>query len=457
MTSVLPRPPGYVLWATRTLQEAGYETWAVGGAIRNTLLGLSAGDWDLATRAPPKMVQKLFPRTIPVGVEHGTVGVLTRDGVLLEVTTFRKDVETFGRHAVVEFAETLQEDLSRRDFTVNAIAWHPLTGRFQDPFGGREDLEAGVLRTVGDPRERFAEDYLRVLRALRFSGRFRFHIQDDTWGAIRAARDRLDVLSPERVREELFKILADAPVPSRGLALYHLSGVLQALYPEVAAVEGRRRRDPPEDLLTHSLLLTDMLPASRPLLRLAAFFQGLGWADGMDGGVIAPGTDHRYPEEAMGGRERTAALMIRLRFSNAEIRRVSELVGVGLEPPRLLDSGADLRHWMHEAGRENLQDLARLWMARARLDSWRWAREPRGVLDLIRRVRSEARSGHPLTQEDLALDGRGLIAMGLRPGPHFGVILGHLMEGVLDDPSLNHPDSLRAMVLDWLEEEGGVE
>jgi tRNA nucleotidyltransferase (CCA-adding enzyme) len=145
--------------------------------------------------------------------------------------------------------------------------------------------------------------------------------------------------------------------------------------------------------------------------------------------------------------------MIRLRFSNAEIRRVSELIGVGLEPPLVLDTEPDLRRWIHRAGGENLPDLARVWIAKARLDSWRWARDPRDVLSLIRRLRRESRSGHPLAQADLALDGRGLISMGLKPGPRFGTILGYLMEQVLQNPSLNDPDSLRTLVVEWLERE----
>ena len=132
-----PSAPPHVRWVARTLEDAGFETWAVGGAVRNTLLGVASGDWDLATRAPPPVVRQLFPKTVPVGIEHGTVGVLTREGTLLEVTTFRKDVLPLGRKAVVEFAQTLEEDLSRRDFTVNAIAWHPLREQFRDPFQGR--------------------------------------------------------------------------------------------------------------------------------------------------------------------------------------------------------------------------------------------------------------------------------------------------------------------------------
>src|SRR5690606_14370270 len=151
--------PQAVREITRRLEEAGYQTWAVGGAVRDAVLGLPAGDWDLATRARPHEVRRLFRRTVPIGIEHGTVGVLGRDGVLYEVTTFRRDVETFGRHAVVEFADTVEEDLARRDFTLNALAWHPLTAELKDPFGGLRDLEERRLRTVGRPEERFAEDY----------------------------------------------------------------------------------------------------------------------------------------------------------------------------------------------------------------------------------------------------------------------------------------------------------
>src|SRR5690606_27017200 len=166
------RPPGAVRWIARRLESAGFETWAVGGAVRDALRGEHPGDWDLATAARPGDVRRLFRRTVPIGIEHGTVGVLGKDGHLYEVTTFRRDVETFGRRARVAFADTLDEDLGRRDFTINAVAWHPLRGALHDPHGGVRDLREGVLRTVGDAAARFAEDRLRVLRALRFAGRF---------------------------------------------------------------------------------------------------------------------------------------------------------------------------------------------------------------------------------------------------------------------------------------------
>jgi len=432
-----PQAPGYVRWVVRTLEESGYETWAVGGAIRNTLLGLPAGDWDIATQAPPPVVQKLFPRTVPVGVEHGTVGVLTRQGILLEVTTFRKDVETSGRHAVVEFADTLQEDLARRDFTVNAVAWHPIRETYLDPYHGREDLEARLLRTVGSPEERFSEDYLRVLRGLRFSGRFGLRIHGETWRALCGATNRLGILSPERIREELLKVLGQDPRPSGTLALYAASGVLEALYPELSRVEGCHLPGRKEEIFAHSLLLTDFLSLRRPLLRLTALFQGLGIP-------TAAGDAGDGPESR--ARDRAAALMIRGRFSKAEVEKVTGLLTMGLEPTLNLSAPSDLRRWLHQAGPERLPDFSRIWLGKARLDHLRWGVDPAPVLDLVRRFREELSRRPPLRVEELALNGRDLIAMGKKPGPDFGEILADLMAHVLEDPGLNTRARLTELV-----------
>lgn len=437
--------PGYVRWVTRTLEEEGYETWTVGGAVRNALLGIPSGDWDLTTRAPPRVIQRLFPRTVPVGIEHGTVGVLTREGVLLEVTTFRRDVETFGRRAVVEFADTLVEDLARRDFTINAVAWHPMREEFQDPFRGREDLEAGLLRTVGDPAERFSEDYLRILRALRFSGRFRFRIHEQTWDALTAAVEHLPRLSPERIREELWKSLSECSRPSGVLSLYGATGVLPVLYPELASLVGTPRAEQEyEDLWVHSLFLMDTVPSSRPLLRLLALLQGLGVPEAKEGEERDPG---------LRGRDRAAALMIRLRFSNAQIRTVTERIPPGPEVPLNLNSPPQLRTWLYEVGPETVYDRARLWLGKARLDALRWGRDPKPVLRLIRRARREIQGGAPLRLQELAVDGRDLIALGLKPSPRFGVILEGLMQRVLEDPSMNHRDHLLSLVKSEIGEE----
>src|SRR5438067_11469209 len=156
----LPIPPE-VLKIAQKLEDAGYETWCVGGAIRDNLLGLESHDFDLTTAATPEEVRKLFKRTVPVGVEHGTIAVLDRHNRPHEVTTFRRDLKTDGRHAVVEFGVSLMDDLARRDFTINAIAYHPGRHEWRDPFKGVEDLERRLIRSVGDPNWRFQEDYLR--------------------------------------------------------------------------------------------------------------------------------------------------------------------------------------------------------------------------------------------------------------------------------------------------------
>ena len=207
--------PDEVIALARRLEEAGHEAWCVGGAVRDTLLGDMQKDFDLATSATPEQVQALFKRTVAVGVKYGTVGVFDSERVLHEVTTFRHDVRTDGRHAEVAYGVSLDEDLARRDFTVNAIAYHPLRGEWRDLFGGVQDLERRRLRAVGDPSARFREDYLRVLRALRFAARLDFAIDPETWEAACAAAGGLSQLSSERVRDEWVKGLATTRSPSK--------------------------------------------------------------------------------------------------------------------------------------------------------------------------------------------------------------------------------------------------
>jgi tRNA nucleotidyltransferase (CCA-adding enzyme) len=447
-------PPAAVRWITRTLEEAGYETWAVGGAVRDALADSPSGDWDLTTRATPTDVRRIFRRTVPVGIEHGTVGVLARDGTMYEVTTFRRDVKTGGRHAVVQFADSLAEDLARRDFTINAVAWHPIREDLCDPYEGSRDMDLRVLRTVGDPEARFAEDYLRVLRALRFAGTFRLRIDSDTWRALTGAVEHLGILSPERIREEMEKVLAGKgrSVPSRALALYAASGCMERLYPEVAATLGHPREDGAGDLLGHALLVVDQTPAHRPLIRWAALLQGVGEPEGSSGAG----------EEGAGPGERallrSAAVLERTRSSNARIRDISELSRWALRPPATDAPDPALRRWLAEVGRERLADLLRLWAASVRADEARgkgWTRD--GFSTLARRLRGLARSGEPLTVDELALDGRSLIAMGFRPGPEFGRVLRHLLELVLEDPSRNDTDFLASEARRWMEAAGAGE
>ena len=432
-------PPDQVLRIWRTLEEAGFETWIVGGAIRDTLLGRPVGDWDFATKARPKQIMTTFGRTVPIGVDHGTVGVLAPDGTLYEVTTFRRDVETFGRRAVVEFAENIEEDLSRRDFTFNALAWHPERDKLLDPWSGAADLNEQVLRTVGDPAERFAEDLLRVLRALRFAGQFGLTIEAGAWRALLSAVPELSQLSPERIQEEMMKVLSQAKKPSVALGLYAESGVFTELYPELDI-------GPPEGLAP-TLLACDAVSRTRPWVRLSLLF-ALASVAGDQEAIDA--------EDSARDARRSVieSLMERLRFSNADTKRVAT-VAASLAPAPLFEEPAVLRRWLNRVGPEHFADIARAWLARARghqkpetesperAPRARAAHESEDLTsrDVVRRInalRTILRENTPLTIADLALDGSDLKKMGLPPGPHFGEILRFLLEEVLDRPEVNN-------------------
>lgn len=432
-------PPDAVLEIARKLDAAGHDVWAVGGAVRDALLGLPGGDWDLATSARPEQVRRIFRRTVPIGVEHGTVGVIGRDGVMVEVTTFRRDVETDGRHAVVEFAQTVNEDLARRDFTINAVAWHPIHHELRDPFGGMDDLQAAVLRTVGTPPDRFAEDYLRVLRALRFAGHFVLRIESGTWDALCAATPRLTGLSAERIREELLKVLGRTPHASAALKLYRESGVLDVLYPELEVLE--------PDTWTRTLRVVDALSVSRPVLRLAGLLHAVGMPAARTRNLRGGWS---YTGHQVFGARIARELMQRLKCSNADIELVTALVErqEALFPPDAPDAG--VRRWLLHVPPSLVNDLFRL-----RIAMWRAEPVERGDQDLRERwahVRRVLATAPPLRTGDLAIDGGDLRMLGLSPGPRFGEILRALLERVIEEPELNDHDTLLQMARDMASE-----
>ena len=230
-------PPPAVRKIVKRLEDAGFETWCVGGAVRDALLGHPHLDWDLATRATPQEVRKLFKSTVPVGIDFGTIGVLDENKIMHEVTTFRRDVQTDGRHAVVEFGASLDDDLARRDYTINAIAYSPSRDEIRDPYKGQQDLEGRLIRAVGDARERMREDRLRALRAIRFASRFGFDIERDTYDAIVESAPELTRLSAERVKQEIEKTMDQVKFPSKAFAMWRDTGAFQI----------RRANDPDEE------------------------------------------------------------------------------------------------------------------------------------------------------------------------------------------------------------------
>ncbi len=419
------RPPAAIREISRTLEAAGHEAWCVGGAVRDALLGIETLDWDIATSARPEQVQKLFKRTIPVGIQFGTVGVLDRDGVLHEVTTFRHDVETDGRHAVVKFGASLEEDLARRDFTVNAIAVHAERLELRDPFDGRADLERRVIRCVGDAQERMREDRLRALRALRFAGRFDFTLDPATWQAIKDSAPQLGRLSMERVKQELEKVMEQVAKPSVTLERYREAGIFTALVPALA--DAPRARFAAVDYLARPGLTRR---PDRRMLRLAALF--------VEPGVAPP----RGLEKALKD----------LKFSNVESKATLALAEAAAANPWTALVGEAtaelsdemLRRAIARAGRLMVPGLTRILWARAKADGATAAQGRAGLALYRRALRSAFRD--PLSIADLAIDGEDLQRAGVAAGRAMGEMLKQLLDVVLADPARNTREALLAEV-----------
>ena len=418
-------PPKSIREICRKLEAAGFEAWCVGGAVRDALLGIETLDWDIATSAHPEQVQRIFRRTIPVGVAFGTVGVLDHDGVLHEVTTFRHDVETDGRHAVVRFGATLEEDLARRDFTMNAIAVHAETLEVRDPFGGRADIERRVVRAVGVPAERMTEDRLRALRGLRFAGRFGFTIEPATWEAIRESAPYLGRLSMERVKQELDKVMEQVRAPSVTMERYRDAGVFAALVPSLADAPRARFA-----ALDHLAVPGLARRPDRRMIRLAGLFAEPG---------VMPGA-------------RLEKDLKTLKFSNLEARAAVTLAtavgGVSLAELEGPVDSATLRRHVARMGRLMVPGAARLLWGRAAAKpgdpAATRASRLRGIA-LYRRALRSAWSD-PLTLGDLAIDGDDLRAAGVAPGRAMGTTLESLLQVVIEDPTQNTRERLLHIV-----------
>ena len=387
--------PAAVREVCRALAGAGHQAVTVGGAVRDALLGRQPGDWDVATSARPEEVVSLFRRTIPTGMQHGTVTVMAGRGegrVAVEVTTFRGEgaYSDARRPDQVVFGVPLDEDLARRDFVVNAIAWDPIGRRLHDPFGGRGDLAARVLRAVGDPAARFAEDGLRIVRAIRFVAVLDFALDPATEAAIAGALPSLARVSRERVRVELVKLLA-AQAAGRALEIGARTGILGQVLPELGAPApaiARVAAAPPDGVLRSAALLLDLAP------------------DAVDGALR------------------------RLTYSNADRERVVALVReLPAIPPDPAD--AELRRLLARTGRPLAADLAAL--------------RP----ELADRLAAAARA--PVSAGDLALKGPDVMRiLGIAPGPAVGQAIRALLERVLEDPALNTADALERLLRDHI-------
>ena len=349
--------------------QNGFEAYLVGGAVRDVLLGKTADDWDVTTNAKPDQVMKIFKRVIPTGIEHGTVTVhfLQQE---IEVTTFRTESDySDGRHPdKVEYAGHIEEDLSRRDFTMNAIAASLEDGRIVDPYHGAEDLKKGIIRTVGIPHERFMEDGLRPVRAIRFASKLQFSIEKDTYSEIfnPEVQKKIASISVERFRDELMKMMASQK-PSVGLKLMEETGLLKLFMDELSACRNCLQKDDRGyhifDVMDHNIYACDGAPKDKPLLRLAALLH--------DSGKPASRTERHengmtifnfYNHEKYSV-EIARKLMTRLKFSNAEIDYVCHLIENHMFHYESCWSNAAVRRFIVKVGLDSFDDLIDLRLA----------------------------------------------------------------------------------------------
>ena len=416
------------------LEAAGWEAWCVGGGVRDLLLGREPGDWDVTTSARPEAVMALFgPAALPTGLKHGTVTIGGGRGV--EVTTFRRDGDYLdNRHPDhVEFTSSLEEDLSRRDFTVNAMAMD-LRGQLRDPFGGRSDLAAGVLRAVGEPEARFREDALRIMRGLRFAAKLGFAVEPETAAAMDRCRHLLENIAPERLHVEMTGLLC-GPWAAETLLAY--PRVLEVFLPEIAPCVGFDQHSPYHcyDVWEHTARSVGAVPP-RPVLRWAMLFHDLGKPETFSLGEDGRGHFYGHWRESV---KKAEAVMDRLRFDNHSRRTILTLVERhDCELPlsersvrrNLARYGEETLRLLLEVKRGDNQAQAPAYRDRLRLiDQWE------ALLDVV------IAQGSCFSLGQLAVRGGDLTALGYR-GPAVGEMLRQLLEQVIEERLPNDREAL---------------
>ena len=437
--------PEDVLGICQRLREKGKRGWIVGGCVRDLLRGRPAKDWDVCTDARPEEVVSFFRKVIPTGIQHGTVTVVVR-GVHYEVTTLRGEgAYSDGRRPdKVEFVDDITADLARRDFTFNAMAIDPIDGHLIDPFGGERDLEARVLRAVGDAAERFFEDGLRVLRAARFSATLECSIDPETERAMGAPRslDTFRRVSAERVHDEWMKAMT-ARRPSVAFEAMRRTGILDITCPELTATIGVEPGEGPDDDAYHRALACLDVCKAAPILRVAALLHDVGKSRAP---VIAePTQGAAVPDHARLGAEMADAILARLKFSNEERARVAALIRHHVIGYSASWTDAAVRRWIRRITPELAPDLYELAFAVARSRGGDPGPAIHAIEELRERVTALLAAGAALSTRDLALNGRDLMTtLGLAPSRLIGETLEHLLELVTDDPSLNEREKLLA-------------
>lgn len=430
------------------LQDAGYEAYAVGGCVRDSILGRIPDDWDITTSAKPEQVKALFRRTIDTGIQHGTVTVMM-DKIGYEVTTYRIDGEyEDARHPKeVTFTADLREDLRRRDFTINAMAYNSTQG-LVDCFGGMEDLQNGMIRCVGNALERFSEDALRLMRAVRFSAQLSFQIEEKTFEAIHIMSPNLQKVSAERIQTELMKLIL-SPNPDYLRKLYD-AGVTKVFFPEFDACMETTQNHPHHCYTVGEHILHTM-KACRPdrVLRLAMLFHDIGKPDMKT--TDEEGVDHFHKHSAR-SEEMTRQIMKRLKFDTDTLVLTAKLVRY--HDRKITADRCGVRRAMADMGEEVFPLLFEVKEADIAGQSDYLRKEKLANVSMLRTAYEEVRKeGDCVNLKALAVDGKDLIQAGVKPGPEMGRLLHELLAIVVEEPQNNDKDYLLKCLQGLLEQD----
>lgn len=439
--------PEKVQQIIKTLQSHGYEAYAVGGCVRDSLLGRTPGDWDITTSALPEETKALFDKTFDTGIEHGTITVLMgKEG--FEVTTYRIDgkYEDSRHPSEVTFTRCLSEDLLRRDFTINAMAYNDEDG-IVDLFDGMADLEKKVIRCVGNAEARFGEDALRIMRAVRFSAQLGFEIEEQTQAAIRKLAFSLKNISAERIQVELIKLLT-SPHPEQIRLAYEL-GITEVMLPEFDRMMETAQETPHHchNVGEHTIAALQHCPSDK-ILRLTMLFHDMGKPEKktMDENGIAHFKGHAVVSEAI-----AKEIMHRLKFDNDTLRKVTKLVYY--HDLRMPATPRNVRRAMNRIGTELFPYYLNVRRADTLAQSMFRREEKLENIQEIENIYLQIMELQEcVSLKDLAVKGGDLLAVGVERGPQIGETLNKLLELVLEEPEKNQKELLLAEVSKWLKE-----
>lgn len=447
----------------KVFEKNGFQAYLVGGAVRDICLKKKPSDWDIATNATPQDVMKMFKFVVPTGFEHGTVTVHFNK-TEIEVTTFRTESGySDARHPdKINYAATIEEDLARRDFTMNAIAVNLKNGKIVDPYDGQKDIKKRLIRTVGNAHERFMEDGLRPIRALRFASKLGFAIEEKTYQEIsqKDVQNKITSISIERFRDEFEKMMLSKK-PSVALKLMEETGILNLFIPEFSKCRGCIQSDYRAfhkfDVLDHLFYACDGAPENKLNVRLAALFHDIGKPDAKNI-TMQEVFDSKecckknletitfYNHEKYSA-EITQKIMTRLKFSNEMIKNVIHLVKEHMFHYEENWTNAAVRRFIIRVGKENLEDLYDLrfadmygmWNQKIEI---KYSEPVALLLELKERINEELTKQNALSLKDLNVNGKDLMENGIPAGKKLGEILKHLLDCVIEDPSLNSREKL---------------